>query len=417
MVKGLRDAYYYQLLWQLPNLLIIPLLVRFVDPINIVGIVKLFIMVALVFMISDWGHSTLGAQELAEKRHSIEQLRKVFIKGETIRFLNAIIVLFILYFIFIFELVVEWGNENQKFYNLIGIAAAVQLIFPNWAVVGLEYYAKINRTLLIMRVLTLSVLYGTVAVGMPSYNALLVYYLLSLMLTLMLRFKVTSGSGLNYVLFKFEILFKLKISDFKAGLIYVVGGILSYLTLNSGVFVADCFLGKAFAASYAIAERLLAIVRALYLPFVQFTIVKIKTKANAEIDESKVNLNIHMSKFRLMVSVIYAALVLIAGELYFHFIYINEDALMSFRVLIVGFSFLGASHHYITFLMLGRGYYKLWILGLCVSLLSYVAAIASMVGANLQSILIVSLAIVFAEIVLFFYGFLSSILFPRSVFK
>ena len=125
MVKGLRDAYYYQLLWQLPNLLIIPLLVRFVDPINIVGIVKLFIMVALVFMISDWGHSTLGAQELAEKRHSIEQLRKVFIKGETIRFLNAIIVLFILYFIFIFELVVEWGNENQKFYEVYLITNSI----------------------------------------------------------------------------------------------------------------------------------------------------------------------------------------------------------------------------------------------------------------------------------------------------
>ncbi|WP_281789126.1 hypothetical protein [Limnohabitans sp. INBF002] len=419
MNKGLLNAYCYQILWQLPNLVIIPLLAPFVESNSIVGITKLFFIVALIYVISDWGHSTLGAQKLVEVIGSENKLDKIFIKGESLRVINCLISMSIFYLALANGALQEGREGYQQFLSLVGIASASQLIFPNWAIVGFQWYSKVNLTLLKMRLVTLIILFGSIFSNVPIYDCFLMYYIALLLFTLAIRYKFTKVNRLSFFIFNARSFVRLKFTDFNPGLIYVLGGISSYLTLNSGVFFADYFLGKPLAASYATAERLLAAVRAVYLPFVQFTFVKISRKSSLISGQyqGKTRENLHITRSRLYISFLYAGLVLIIGEIYFYIFYVDPVALLCFRILIVGLAFLGISHHYVTFMLLGRGHRFLWISGLFAALIVYVGIVVSLVFFGLMNIFIIPGAVVVAELILLLYGFLFSIFFLRSGYK
>jgi O-antigen/teichoic acid export membrane protein len=413
MSKTLLSAYYYQFLWQLPNLLIIPILAPFIESSNIVEITKLFFIIAVVCMISDWGHSTVGAQKLANSVNEGNEAKFIFSKGETIRFTLLAIVCVAAYGLIIFANVHGTAKNELPPIILVLLGSVTQLLYPNWAIIGFESYAKINRSLLKIRVTSILILIILIAADFQIYFALKIYYAVLFTMTLVARYKFTRANKLSFSFFSLNTLKDIEVRDLNTGIIYVSGGMITYLTLNSGVFFAEYYFGKSMAASYATAERLLVTVRAVYLPFVQFTIVRTLPKSIISEREN----TIHISKHRLFASLFLSFVVLIFGEIYFYYLYNDLNAIYCFRILIVGLAFLGISHHYVTFLLLARGYYYFWILGLLISLICYFVSVLLFSNNSLKSILIIPAAVVIAEVVLLIYGFLFSFFLSRSFRK
>jgi O-antigen/teichoic acid export membrane protein len=404
MNKNLLSAYYYQFLWQLPNLLIIPLLAPFLESNNIVEITKLFFLIALICMISDWGHATIGAQKLAKVFNRGNEAGFIFIKGETIRFTLFAIICVFSYCLMAFTNMHITADDKNPSIILVVLGAVTQLLYPNWAIIGLESYSKINGSLLKMRVASISILVIAIAIDLPIYLALNIYYLTLLIMTMIMRYKYADANKLNFSFYNIKIFKFIEIRDLSVGVIYVIGGLISYLTLNSGTFFAEYFLGKSMAASYATAERLLVTVRAVYFPFVQFTIVRTLVKTMMNKREN----TIHISKYRLFISLSFSCIVWIFGEIYFHCLYNDLDAIYCFRILIVGLAFLGVSHHYVTFLLLARGHYYFWIFGLLISLTCYIGGVLIFSNYGQGNIVAIPFAVVIAEFVLLIYGFIFS---------
>jgi O-antigen/teichoic acid export membrane protein len=410
----LLNAYFYQLSWQLPNLVLIPILVLFLDSSNIVLLAKINTIIAVVFMISDWGHSTIGAQQISKYRHSKVKVIKIFRNGELIRLLNFFVLFLISLILFLF---LDSFSINEYSYLIIIsiISGAIsQVIFPNWLIIGFSLYSKINSLLFFTRIFSMGFLV-VISYNYPMYEKnflilLICYNILTVIIFCFMRIYILRS--LKIKTFKnFSRSFnRLKFNSYKYGCLFSLGNLFSYLTLSSGVFVADYYFGKVLAASYAAAERILVIARSCYYPLVQYMIVRLASKSDENMANSCIS---HISVFNFLAFSLSSILMYFIGEFYFYYFLNDNIALNCFRILAVGFFFLGLSHHYITFNMLGFFHFKRWFLSLFFTLIFYLYAVFSL-ALFYKNIYIVPVAIVFSEFFLFIYGLVSFFIFKRS---
>ena len=189
----------------------------------------------------------------------------------------------------------------------------------------------------------------------------------------------------------------------KGGFLLVSGGVVSYATLNSGVFVADYLWGTSAAASYAAAERLVTAARAAYLPITQYLIVRLAS------EEGKTASGVWANESRMLVilgsgGLIMAFSLWIVGEAYFTFVLDDIRALSSFRILVVGYAILGLAHYYCTVSLLGHNRVRAWWLALVFCFLVYCSMLL-LVPASSSSLYSLAVCVVGAEIGLVLYGY------------
>ena len=400
----MKYAFFYQLLWQLPNIIIIPFLIPFLDSASIVSISKIFVAAALLSLITDWGLSTLGAQKISSVKYSLDYVREIFVKGELIRFINYAIIIILIILLFAYKYIS--GDFDYNAIIPVILSSASQLIFPNWFIVGLNLYKDISKYLLIIRIFTLSILFFSVYKGVPIIYALDLYFSILILAFIKLRQDIVEKNNLEDIRCSSLKIIKISFNDYIPGFIIIMGGAVSYVTLNSGVFVADYLYGKKVASSYAVAERLIVMARALYFPFIQFSLVKLsEQKCNKKYIGGNYSEKLdHISLTNLLMSILFSIIVWILGELYFNIIYIDNLSLINFRVLIIGFAGLGISHHYITFNILGIGLYYIWVSFLTLSMASYLVALYLLNLSEPFLYLGVSYSVVFAEFFLIILG-------------
>lgn len=391
MRRVILGTYVYQLIYQLPQLLVLPVLAKLLPQTELVALAKYLIVINLINMIADWGYSSLGAQKIFKHFDDKKKLHEVFQSGERVRFIlwaalwgSSVLILFAMQ---------EKNSIDDIFLPsmILLLGTLSSGLFPNWLIVGTRIYGYVIPFLFFIRLLSISLLVYMVQTTQDVVQSLIMYFSFLTFSSIFLRLRVIKQlnllpcSNLN-----------IDRTEFNSGFLFMLGGVFSYAYLSTGVFFVDRFGETANAASFVIAERIIAIARAVYAPFIQYLFVNIGREGN----NSK-----KISKEFLLVLFIGSSLVWFVGALLINYLFNDRAAGEYFNILMMGFVFLGLSHHYITLNILGRGFILKWLMimfAACVVYLTLLGLIAH--GEYLEAGRAAVMAIVIAEISVFVFG-------------
>ena len=390
MKRVILGTYIYQLLYQLPQLLILPILAKLLPSAELVAAAKYLILINLISLIADWGYSTLGAQKIFQHREDQKKMHEIFQAGERFRVILWL-VLCVTAFVVFFMLGGYSIGDILLPSVIVILGTLTSLLLPNWLIVGTRMYEKVILNVLFIRVFSISILVYFAKITEQTESALMGYFVFLLLATMFLRRHIK-----KQVIFvsskNLQIDFK---SAFKSGFALMLGSLFCYGYLSTGVFVVDQFGASANAASFVIAERVFVIARAAYAPLVQYLFVGM--------NESNVNNKILIKLFFALFIV--PVFVWLTGNLLITYIFNDRIAIQYFNILIVGFSFLGFTHHFVTLKVLGGGSILIYLKILFLAFIVYVTSLwLYLIMLKLEAGLATSFSIVSAEISLFVLG-------------
>lgn len=391
MKRVILGTYIYQLLYQLPQLFVLLALAKLLPKAELVVLANYLIVINLISMIADWGYSSLGAQKIFKYFDDKKKLHEIFQSGERVRFIlcatlwgSSVLILFAM----------QKKNSIDDIFLpsvILLLGTLSSALLPNWLIVGTRIYGYVIPFLFFIRLLSISLLVYMAQTTQDVVPSLIMYFSFLTFASIFLRSRLIKQLNLHPCR-------NLNIdrTEFNSGFLFMLGGVFSYAYLSTGVLFVDCFGLTANAASFVIAERIIAIARAVYAPFIQYLFVNISREGN----NSR-----QMSKEFLLVLLIGSSLVWFVGALLINYLFNDKVAWEYFNILMVGFVFLGLSHHYITLNILGRGFVLKWLMimfAACVVYLTLLCLIAN--GKYLEAGRAAVMAIVIAEISVFVFG-------------
>jgi hypothetical protein len=390
--RELVGTYVYQLLYQLPQLVLLPALALVLPATEFVAAAKALLAINMIAVVSDWGYSTLGAQRLFQHRDHTAYRSEIFHNGERVRRLVSAVVC---------VAAVAWvlaqhhGTDIRNLsisISVLGLGTYSAYLVPNWLVVGGRIFEEVLPTLIVVRLVTLSLAVAAASMIGSAMSALLIYYAAVCLGSAAIRRRALQVAAIERA---GESRGRM-LSELHAGFLLTFGGFLSYSFLNTGVVFVDRYGTPAIAASFVLADRIFAIARAAYAPVVQYLIVEMRPGA----------INSGRSNKKMVGVLLLASLaVWFTGKGLLIFLYHDSTAERLFRILYVGFLFLGFSHYYVSLKLLGGGHVMRWIVVLSGALGVYLMALALLLGpAKYRADQAAALSVVAAEITVFVLG-------------
>ncbi len=339
----------------LPQLIALPVLGLIVSDRDIVTAAKYFVVVNAIGLICDWGSSSIGSKQLAvTASQSMTSTLTVFRGQQLVRLwvCAGVTLLACLGSCSLFKCG-SWASLGLT--NTVLCLGAIGTLWPHWAVIGTSDYIRAGKFLYLTRVVSLPALWFSVPVGVSIEIGLVGYYGIVLVATMIWASKIKGD-------FKAEgrVCERLSSLDFKPGLKVTIGGACSYCFLSTGVFVMDVFAPAAATAAFVLADRFVAVARALYAPVVQYLFAHLDDPSNG----------LMKARFQV-VSGAMAFMVWLVGASILWMMFVNELALRLFSILCVGLVFLGVSHANVTFAVLGAGKTNRWLAIMCCGLVVY----------------------------------------------
>ncbi len=366
----IAGAYAYQFANQMPQLLAVPFLAKVASASAMVEFAKYFIIISLINIFTDWGYTTVGSQNLFKHQADRRAMSAVFWSGERMRWtLWYVLGLAIGPGCLLVMALIREGRVGVAAAASAGIVALGSLcsvVFPNWLVVGTRLYGRFTAYLFLLRALSILVLILVASMTGEVATTMFAYFGFILVTNLVMRHIAKRDAKIEDVALT---AFDLR-SEIRSGLIIMLGAGLTYCFLNTGVFFMDRFATKVAAASFAVADRVLALARAAYAPLIQHIFVGIQ-------EDSKMAGRIQRRYIAMLAAGTFA--VWAGGKLAMVYFFRDPAAERFFDVLIVGFGFLGFSHYYVTLRVLGHGHLKTWLKILFGAFLAYLAALCGFV--------------------------------------
>ena len=194
--RVILGTYIYQLIYQLPQLSVLPVLAKLLPQAELVALAKYLIVINLINMIADWGYSSLGAQKIFKYFDDKKKLNEVFQSGERVRFIlwatlwgSSVLILFAMQ---------EKNSIDDIFLPsvILLLGTLSSALLPNWWIVGTRIYGYVIPFLFFIRLLSISLLVYMAQTTQDVVSSLIMYFSFLTFASIFLREKVIKKSSL-----------------------------------------------------------------------------------------------------------------------------------------------------------------------------------------------------------------------------
>lgn len=303
-MSSLKKESAYLYLIQISNF-VIPLLVLpfLTNVLGLAGLGRLGIAQSLFFFMGfliDFGFTFSASRHISLHKNNSKELNKIF---TNVQLLRGLIYIFFSIFICGFILFLELQVLEKVAYIVAVLSSVSAIITPSWLFNGLAKNSTLSLFTLIFRLITLFPIF--VLIGSPD-DFLVAFVIqntsmiiLGIVVSWYIRFKIGIVISRNYI----DISYMKRM--FVDGFDTFSGSILSVVYTTCIPFIAKVSLGDYWVGIYTLTEKVLSVLKQLFMPVMQACYSKLCTLYS----ENKLS---EICKISLLISVLYFSLTVVA---------------------------------------------------------------------------------------------------------